>query len=435
MPDIYIGFTGIAVLLLLLALRVPVAFALFSVAVVGLAFSNGIDVAVNLIRIEPFHFAAHWSFSAIPMFILMGAIAQHTRLATEMFHAARVWLFGVPGGLAVAANFSCAGFAAASGSSLATAATMGRIAIPQMLDAGYQKGLASGVVASAGTVGNMIPPSITFILFGIFAEVSVTKLFMAGILPGLLTVSVYASMIILRCWRNPSLAPKVQMDVTWASRFKSLGAIWPIILLIVSLLVGFYLGILTATEGGAYGAFTLLVISIFQGRMSREVFIKSLRSTLVSTASLLWIAVGAIMFTRFLAITGTADAISDLVGIWVSGPISALLIAAVIFLVLGMFLDPLGILLLALPIVLPMFRELGMNLIWIGVLVVKFIEIGLLTPPVGMNVYAIKNVVDDKIPLGTIFTGTFWFLSCEVLVVTLLILLPGISLWIPGLLG
>jgi len=435
MPDISIGFTGIAVLLLLLALRVPVGFALFSVATLGLALAKGPDIAVHLVRVEPFHFAAHWSFSAIPMFIFMGCIAQHTRLASEMFHAARLWLIGVPGGLAVAANFSCAGFAAASGSSLATAATMGRITIPAMLDAGYEKGLASGVVASAGTVGNMIPPSITFIIFGIFAEVSVTKLFMAGIFPGLLTVTIYALMIMLRCWLNPALAPKIEMDVTWSMRFKSLGAIWPIILLIVSLLVGFYQGLLTATEGGAYGAFVLLVISIFQGRMSRDVLMKSLRSTLLSTTSLLWIAVGAIMFTRFLAITGTTDAISDLATIWVGGPLSAILVAAAIFLVLGMFLDPLGILLLTLPIVLPMFRELGMNLIWIGVLVVKFIEIGLLTPPVGMNVYAIKNVVGDEISLGTIFSGTFWFLACEVIVVALLIFVPAISLYIPGLLG
>ena len=435
MADIYIGLSGIGALLLLLALRVPVGFALFSVATMGIGIASGPQIAINLVRIEPFHFAAHWSFSAIPMFIFMGCIAQHTRLAGEMFNAARLWLAGVPGGLAVAANFSCAGFAAASGSSLATAATMGRITIPEMLDAGYQKGLASGVVASAGTVGNMIPPSITFIIFGIFAEVSVTKLFMAGILPGLLTVTIYAVMIILRCWLRPALAPRTETKATWAMKFKSLGAIWPIIVLIISLLVGFYQGILTATEGGAYGAFVLLVISILQRRMSREVFFKSIRATLVSTTSILWIAVGAIMFTRFLAITGTTGAISDFASVWVSGPLSAIFIAAAIFLVLGMFLDPLGILLLTLPIVLPIFRELDMNLIWIGVLVVKFIEIGLLTPPVGMNVYAIKNVVGDKIPLGTIFSGTAWFLACEVLVVALLICVPAISLFIPGLIG
>jgi C4-dicarboxylate transporter DctM subunit len=435
MSDISIGFTGIGLLLLLMALRVPIAFALFGVAVIGLGITEGVDIAMHLVRIEPFHFAAHWSFSAIPMFILMGCIAQHTRLASELFNAARLWLAWVPGGLAVAANFSCAGFAAASGSSLATAATMGRITIPEMVDAGYDKGLASGVVASAGTVGNMIPPSITFIIFGIFAEVSVTKLFMAGIFPGLLTISIYACVIIVRCWLKPALAPRTTLNISWSMRFRSLLPIWPIFILIVSLLIGFYQGYVTATEGGAFGAFVLLIISILQKRMTRDVFVKSISDTLLSTTSLLWIAVGAIMFTRFLAITGTSGAISDIATVWVGSPLSAILVAAVIFLVLGMFLDPMGILLLTLPIVLPMFRELDMNLIWIGVLVVKFIEIGLLTPPVGMNVYAIKNVVDDTISLGTIFKGTFWFLACEVVVVSLLIYFPQISLFIPGLLN
>ena len=435
MADIEIGFAGIALLLVLLAFRIPIGFALFGVAVIGLSLAKGPDVAISLVQIEPFHFAAHWSFSAIPMFILMGCIAQHTRLASELFHAARLWLISVPGGLAVAANFSCAGFAAASGSSLATAATMGRITIPEMLNANYDKGLASGVVASAGTVGNMIPPSITFIIYGIFAEVSVTKLFMAGILPGLLTVGIYTFMIITRCWLNPSLAPKIEMDVTWEMRLKSLMPIWPIFILIACLLAGFSFGIITATEGGAFGAMVIFLITLCQGRMSIDVFKKSLQDTLISTTSLLWIAVGAIMFTRFLAITGTTAAISDLATIWVGGELSAVIFAMVIFLILGMFLDPLGILLLTLPIMLPIFRGLEMNLIWIGVLVVKFIEIGLLTPPVGMNVYAIKNVVGDKIKLGTIFKGTVWFLGCEVIVVALLIFVPIISLFIPGLVG
>jgi C4-dicarboxylate transporter DctM subunit len=304
-----------------------------------------------------------------------------------------------------------------------------------MLNAKYDKGLASGVVASAGTVGNMIPPSITFIIYGIFAEVSVTKLFMAGILPGLLTVSVYTFMIITRCWLNPSLAPRIELDVTWAMRFKSLMPIWPIFILFSSLLAGFAFGIITATEGGAFGAMVILLITLFQGRMSINVFKRSLLDTLVSTTSLLWIAIGAIMFTRFLAITGTTEAISDLATIWVGGQLSAIIFAMVIFLILGMFLDPLGILLLTLPIMLPIFRGLEMNLIWIGVLVVKFIEISLLTPPVGMNVYAIKNVVGDTIKLGTIFRGAVWFLGCEVIVVALLIFVPLISLLIPNLSG
>jgi C4-dicarboxylate transporter, DctM subunit len=435
MADFQIGFAGIGLLLLLLALRVPIGFALFGVAVIGLSLAKGVGVAVSLVQIEPFHFAAHWSFSAIPMFILMGCIAQHTRLARELFHAARLWLINVPGGLAVAANLSCAGFAAASGSSLATAATMGRITIPEMLNANYEKGLASGVVASAGTVGNMIPPSITFIIFGIFAEVSITKLFLAGILPGLLTVFIYTVMIVVRCTLNPSLAPKVNLTVTWDMRFKSLLPIWPIFLLFTCLLVGFAHGIITATEGGAFGAMVIFIITLFQGRMSIEVFKKSILDTLVSTTSLLWIAIGAIMFTRFLAITGTTEAIADLAVIWVGGELSAVFFAFIIFLILGMFLDPLGILLLTLPIMLPIFREFEMNLIWIGVLVVKFIEIGLLTPPVGMNVYAIKNVVGDKISLGTIFKGTFWFLGCEIIIVALLIFAPQISLFLPNISG
>lgn len=435
MTELQIGFSGLGALLVLIALRVPVGFALMIVSMFGVAALKGWSVAGGMLRTEPFDFAAHWSFSAIPMFLLMGSVAHNSGISTALFKAARLWLGGLPGGLAVAANFACAGFAAASGSSTATAAAMGRISVPEMTKAGYDPGLSTGTVASAGTLGAMIPPSIAFVLYGIFAEVSISKLFIAGVLPGIMTAMIYATMIMVRCKINPSLGPAQAQDASRAEKFEALGEVWPLLALILVIIGGLYGGIFTPTEAGAFGAFASFLIAFLQGRLNMEVFRNSLFEALSGTARIFWVAIGAVLLTRFLAMTGAEGFLKDMVGSWAADPILLVLAASIIYVILGMFLDPLGLLLITLPLLLPMFEALNLDLIWFGVLVVKYIEIGLLTPPVGLNVYVIKSVVGQDISLETIFKGVAWFIVCEVIVVLLLVAFPQISLYLPSLMN
>ncbi|NQU69185.1 MAG: TRAP transporter large permease subunit [Rhodospirillales bacterium] len=420
------------IVVFLIAIRMPIGVSLGLVSFVGIAQMRGLDVAYGLMKTVPFDFAAHWELTAIPMFLLMGAIAHYSGISSALFRAARLWMGGLPGGLAVAANFACAGFAAASGSSVATAAAMGRIAIPEMLKAGYDKSLATGTVAAAGTLGSLIPPSILFVLYGIFAEVSITKLLMAGILPGLLTAVVYAIMIMTRATIWPEIAPRTLISESRAERWQSLGAVWPLLVLILGIIGGLYSGLVTPTEAGAFGAFLSFVIAALQGRMSWDVLKESVVEAVASTSRIFFVAVGAVLLTKFMALSGVPVFLGQMVGSWALDPLLLVIAASLIYIVLGMFLDPLGLMLITLPFLLPMFEALHLDLIWFGVLVVKYLEIGLLTPPVGFNVYVIKSVVGDLVELETIFKGVLWFLACEVVIVFLLIAFPAISLYLPS---
>jgi C4-dicarboxylate transporter, DctM subunit len=429
-----LGAWSLVAVLFLLAIRVPIGITLGLVSLLGIWEIRGLDVAVSMLRSAPYDFMANWSLSAIPMFILMGAVAHHSGISTALFTAARLWLGRLPGGLAIATNFACAGFAAASGSSVATAAAMGAIAIPEMLKQGYDKSLATGTVAAAGTLGALIPPSIGFVLYGIFSETSITKLLIAGVLPGLLTAVVYAVMIAGRCIAFPHLAPRsAELNADPREKWRALMDVWPILLLVLGIIGGLMGGVVTPTEAGAFGAFLAFVIAFIQRRLTWDVLRSSVREGIVSTSRLLFVGVGAILLTKFMALSGLPFYISDLMGAWALDPVLLVIGSSIIYLVLGMFLDPLGILLITLPILLPMFERLHLDLVWLGVIVVKYLEIGLLTPPVGFNVYVIKTVVGDSIPLETIFKGVGWFLGCEVIIMILLIAFPEISLYLPNL--
>jgi C4-dicarboxylate transporter DctM subunit len=425
----------LSAILILIGLRVPIGVAIGVVSFVGFWLLRNLPVALSALRDTPFVFAASWDLTAIPMFLLMGAIANNSGISTALFRAARVWFGALPGGLAVATNMACAGFAAASGSSVASAAAMARLAIPEMLKHGYDKGLASGVVASAGTLAALIPPSILFVLYGIFAEVSIVRLLIAGILPGLLTAAVYTLMIMVRCKLDPSLAPSIQFEdrrALWRERWSALGEIWPLLALILSIIGGLYGGVVTPTEAGAAGAFLAAVIGVLRRKLSVNAFLESLRDAMVTTAQLFFVGVGAVLYTRLLALAGVGPMFADMIGSWAFDPLLLVIAASIIYLILGAFLDPLGIILITIPVLVPMFTALNLDLVWFGVLVVKYVEIGLLTPPVGFNVYVVKNAVGETISLDTIFKGCFWFLGCEVIIMTLLIAFPQISLWLPN---
>ena len=435
MSALTLALGSIAAILALIGLRVPIGVAMGGVAFAGVWHLRNLDVALSVLRDTPFVFAASWELSAIPMFLLMGAIAGNSGVGTALFRAAHAWFGALPGGLAVATNWACAGFGAASGSSIAAAATMARIAVPEMLKHRYDKGLAAGVVASGGTLDALIPPSITFVIYGVFAEVSVVKLLLAGVLPGLLTAAIYMLMIVIRCSLQPSLAPRIVVRdraALWRERWSSATEVWPVLVLILGVIGGLYAGVVTPIEGGAAGALLATVIGLAQRKLSLRGFIDSFKDAMGTTSQLFFVAVGAVIYTRFLALAGIGPLFAELIGGWALDPLLLIVAVSIIYVILGMFLDPLGMILLTIPVFVPMFNALGLDLVWFGVLVVKFIGIGLLTPPVGFNVYVVASATSDSIPLKTIFRGCYWFLGCEVVIMTLLVAFPEISLWLPN---
>lgn len=438
MSTLALSLLGLAGVLVLIGLRVPIGVAMGTVAFLGFCYLRNVHVALSALSDTPFVFAANWELSAIPMFLLMGAVAGNSGIGSALYRAAHAWLGGLPGGLAVATNWACAGFGAASGSSIAAAATMARLAIPEMLKHKYDRGLAAGVVASGGTLDALIPPSILFVIYGVFAEVSVAKLLIAGIIPGLLTAAVYMIMIMVRCSLDPSLAPPVEFPdraALWRERWGSLAGIWPILVLIVGVIGGLYAGAVTPTEGGAVGAFLATIIGVLQRQLNLAGFIDSLKDAVGTTAQLFFVGIGAVLFTRFLALAGTADMFTELIGQWALDPLLLVIAVSIVYLILGCFLDPLGMILLTIPVFVPMFAKLNLDLVWFGVLVVKYIGIGLLTPPVGFNIYVVASATNNAIPLRTIFRGCYWFLACEVVIMTLLIAFPQISLYLPNLMN
>jgi C4-dicarboxylate transporter, DctM subunit len=438
MDALTLALVSLGAMLVLIALRVPIGIAMGAVAFLGFWYLRNFNVALSALSDTPFVFAANWDLSAIPMFLLMGAIAANSGIGTALFRAAHAWFGALPGGLAVATNWACAGFGAASGSSIAAAAVMARLAVPEMLKQKYDKGLATGVCASGGTLDALIPPSILFVIYGVFAEVSVPKLLIAGILPGLLTAAVYMIMIMVRCSIDPSLAPKVEFPdraALWRERWDSLAGIWPVLVLIVGVMGGLYAGVVTPTEGGAAGAFLAALIGLVQRKLTLEGFIDALKDAMATTSQLFFVGIGAILFTKFLALSGSADMFKEAIGQWALNPLLLVVAVSIVYIILGTFMDPLGMILLTIPVFVPMFAALNLDLVWFGVIVVKYIGISLLTPPVGFNIYVVATATNNSIPLGTIYRGCYWFLACEVVIMTLLIAFPQISLFLPGLMN
>lgn len=428
-----IGLIGLGLMLGLLVLRVHIGIALISVSTGGIWFLIGSRPALGMLSNLPYDFSASWTLSSVPMFLLMGYVCYYAGLTRGLFEVARSWLAWLPGGLAVATIWGSAGFAAVTGSSIACAAAMGRIAIPEMKRAGYDMRLATGSVAAAGTLGALIPPSILLILFGVFAEQPIAKLFIGGIGAGLTTAVLYMSVVIGLAVFRPHMAPRLKEVPPMADRMRDLRETWPILVLLVVVIGGMFGGFFTATEAGAVGALASILVGLAKRSLTRIGLWEALKETLLTTSSLFLIAIGAILLTRFLTLSGTGHLIADAIIAMQANTLVLLIGISCIYLVLGMFLDPLGAMLLTVPVLLPILDNAGIDLIWFGVFLVKFLEIGMITPPIGMNVFVIKGVVGSEATLATIFRGIFLFLAADFVAVVLFIAFPQIILFLPGL--
>ncbi|SDG86412.1 TRAP transporter large permease [Sulfitobacter delicatus] len=437
-----IGMIAFAAVLILLALRVPIAFTLAAVATVAtffiFAFRTGtfmperaIRATTSMVFSNSFDLIHSYDLSMIPLFVALGHIAYRADITTKIYHAAKVWLTRLPGGVAMASVMGCGGFSAITGSSIACASTMGKICTPEMLRMGYDPRLATASVAAGGTLGSLIPPSVLFIIYGIFTETSISSLFLAGVLPGLLTLAGFVLVIAVWVWRDPAVAPSTDQRYSAGERWRAALDSWPAILLFVLIIGGIYGGIFTATEAAAVCVVSATLIGFVQRKLNWAGLWEAVKETCVQTSAIFLIAASAKIFVAFVALTGVAGTIVGFVSDAQMSLVVLMLCIALIYLLLGMFLDPIGIMVLTLPLMIPLVESYDLNLIWFGVVVIKLLEIGLITPPVGLNVFVIANVVGREAPIDKIFAGITRFLSVDFIVLILIMSFPAISLLIP----
>jgi C4-dicarboxylate transporter DctM subunit len=424
-----LGFVG---MFALMALRVPIGIAMGVAGVCGFAALSGWKAGFNLLANVPLSVVTDYNLSVIPMFVLMGAFASRGGMSRELFAAGRAWLGHLRGGLAMASVAACGGFAAINGSSVATAATMAQVALPEMRKAGYHPGLSAGLIAAGGTLGIMIPPSVIFVLYGIMTETDIKKLFAAGVVPGLLAIALYFIVVQVISRLRPEALPRGEAH-TWPERWASLRGLWAVAVLFVFVLGGIYGGLFTVEEGAGVGAVGTLAIGVLRGRLKAAQIRSALIDTLRVSSAIMMIVIGAFLFGYFLTITQfTQKAVAFLVGLPI-GPYGVLALVMVGYFILGAIMDELAMILLTVPVVFPAMMQLGFDPVWFGVIVVMAVTFGMICPPVGINVFVINSIARD-VTLGRIYRGTMPFIAVDVLRLVVLCAFPALSLWLPGLL-
>ncbi|MEQ8490460.1 MAG: TRAP transporter large permease [Marinovum algicola] len=407
-----------------LVVGMPIGFAMGIAGTVGLYLIGGLNLALGILSVAPYRNTASWLLTAIPLFILMAEILSASRISSDMFRAANKWVGHLPGGLAVATVFTSAGFGAVSGSSTAATATMARTVAPEAQRYGYDRGMIVGTVAAAGTLSIMIPPSVVLMVYGIITETSIGGLFIAGILPGLVTALSFAGITMVWATLNRDLAPPVHSH-GWRERFASLRDVWPVVLLFVFVVAGIYSGAVTVTEAAAVGCFgAIMIAAVLLRRMGWREFMGALERTTRPTAMIFTIIIGAHIFGYFVTLTMAPQALVSYVQGLEIGPGVVILILILIYILLGCVMDQLAILILTMPIVFPMVMELGYSPIWFGILVTKTVEIGLITPPIGMNVFVASSITG--VPLKRVFVGVLPFVLAEFAVLALIAFFPEI---------
>ena len=423
------GLLGMLALLVLLILRIPIALAMIAVSGVGLWSMVGLRTSLGQLAARPYEFVDNWTLSSVPAFLLMGYVAYHSGLTAGLFSGAKALMRRVPGALAMASMVACGGFATVCGSSLATAAAMGKIAIPEMVKAGYRPSFAAGSIAAGGTIGALIPPSILMIVFGVFAQTSVTDVYKGGLVIGIVTTLAYCLVVFITSMVRPDIVPRKPIEdsrLTLAEAFRN---IWPVAVLILIVFGGMFWGDFTATEAGAIGALAAIMVAMFTRTLTWKVLKQSVAETLLTSSSLLMIGVGASMFTVFLSLSGVTGYIGTMVQQSGLGYVEIMTLIVIIYLILGLFMEPFGAMMVTLPIFLPILETQGVSLVWFGVFVVKLLEIGMITPPVGMNVFVIRNVAGEYVTTAQIFKGIALFFLIDLVIIAAMIAFPSMVLF------
>jgi len=422
------GFGGVAVLLALLAIGVPIAFAMAFTGLVGLWLVEGVAPTMAQTVLVPWEHGRDFVFVTVPLFVLMGQLFYHAGLASDLYDGLRKWVGRIPGGMAIASVLACGGFGAVTGSSIATVATMGTIVMPEMRRYKYNARLATGALAASGTLGILIPPSLIFIFYGVMTETSIGALFVAGIVPGIVTALMFSAIILVRCMLHPELGPNGPAS-SWRERLVSLGRLGPVTLLFLLIVGGIYAGIFTPTEAAGVGCVGVLVTATARRKLNASAVASALRGTALISAMIFAIIVGGYLIARFLAVTGVTDFLVDAIIAANLSPIWLLILLVALYFVLGAMLDVFGMLVLTIPFVFPVVTELGIDPVWFGVFVVIMAELALITPPIGANVFVMRRVAPE-VPMEEIFLGVFPFVLGELGVLALLIAFPDLALWL-----
>lgn len=426
----HIGIYAFVALFLMLIATVPIGVAMAIAGVGGLAAIIGFGPALSLFGTTVYETTVTYSLSVVPLFVLMGAVAARSGLSRELYDVFNAWLGRFRGGLAIATIGACGAFAAICGSSLATAATMSKVALPEMKRLGYADSLATGSVASGGVIGILIPPSVILVLYGILTETSIGDLFIAGVIPGLLTVVVFMLVIAALTAIKPDLGPAGE-PTSWGDKMRALGRTWAILLLFAVVIGGIYFGVFSPTEAAGIGAVGAFLLAALRGRLNRETIRDSLLETIQTSAMIFTVLIGAITLNNLTIFSGIAGALGGFVSGLAMSPMLVMAVILLIYLVLGCFLDTLAMILLTVPIFTPIVTGLGFDPLWFGVIVVMVAELGLITPPIGMNVFVIKGMAPD-VKLTDIYVGVLPFVLGQILLIVWVFLMPGLALWLPA---
>jgi C4-dicarboxylate transporter, DctM subunit len=424
-----IGIIGVVVLIIFFLLRIPVAFTMVMVGFVGFSIIGGLNASLTLLAKDFWGTFSSYNLSVLPLFVFMGTIAFYTGISGRLYEAAYKFVGRFRGGLALATVFACAAFGAMCASTIAAAAAMGKVTIPEMDKRGYDKALATGCVAAAGTLAILIPPSGILIIYGVLVEESIGKLFAAGIVPGVLLTILLALTVFIVCRVRPSLAPAGQ-KFSWSSRLRSLNGIIEMILLFALVMGGLFVGWFTPTEAGAAGAAGALLVALARRGLTWKGLYSALEETARLAVMVYLIVAGATVFGKFMAVSQIPNALAAWVNALPLPPAAIVGMILVGYLIGGCFMDSLPMITLTVPVLYPVMLDLGFSSIWFGIIIVLVVEMGAITPPVGINVYTIKGVAPD-VPLGTIFRGIFPFLWAIIACTGLLIVFPQIVLFLP----
>jgi C4-dicarboxylate transporter DctM subunit len=425
-----IAVLGFVALLVLMLLRVPVGMAMGLVGVTGFAYLVNGDAALKIIGHTSMRTVTDYTFGVIPMFLLMGAFVSNSGMSRELFRAANSFVGHLRGGLGIATIAACAGFAAISGSSVATAATFATVAYPEMRRYNYPQSFATGVIAAGGTLGAMLPPSTVLAVYGIITEQDIGKLFIAGIIPGLLAASMDMLTVVVIGWLRPDFLPMAPRH-SWKERLIGLRDIWAMLLLFIFVIGGLYGGLFTPTEAGGVGATGALIIGVIRGKLDGLQIRRSLLQAVRTAAAVLTVLIGALLFGYFLTVTQTPQKVTAFLTALGLGRYGVLALIMVMYIVLGCLMDSLAMIILTIPIIFPVIMQLGFDPIWFGVIIVMTVELGLIHPPVGMNVFVIKSVVQE-VTFSTIFRGVLPFILTDLIRLVILIAFPILALWLPS---